>query len=820
MKSKFIYESLNFERGQDPKQSMDIGHFAKINKITSSDLELLKIYTNNGDGKGYTNEELFLEVYESSASCEKYLERAKEVYKLLEPYEYLFGDNFEADMKKEMNQYIKSYLKNPKYNYAYNCDIMEEGDFDVFFCEIELPSAEILAKVNKKMSESVNFERGVDPKSIMDIGVISKIKKILNDFNYRTEHIRYAGIIERTPYQSNLPNEGSDDVWIYIHYQNNGSKEQFDRDTEWADKYIDYRSFIRGTHEIWPTGYARIKPEYKELFLKTQSTLRESYNFERGQEPKSAMEIGRWKEILREKILSTDPDLGKMTEMGWMITKDYWAGDFMNPDKTKTEWNWDALNSLTPEGFKELERQLNKVKASLKESLNFERGIEPKDAILGPKYRMFSIVRHKMLNSIKDIAQKYNAEVIDESTQELLKIGVITPIKKGKIFIELGREDLQNPGTHIHDMGVGYYLPDGTKTSGIGVSVGEFKEGLEKYEYELQEAIRVVEKWLNQDTTVKESLDFERGVNPKQTLGIGVKEKIRQGILGLLQSSRGDSKISTINIGKNREDLWLDISDYGTKNFEDLFYSFLSPEYFRNEIYLRAKPKKFSNSWKDDWRVFIKDEYKDFFKACFSPEGYIIESVNFERGGDPKDRMSIGRVEERKRKVIDQIIDYDPSNWTGSSVLAPFIEGRFSITKWDVEKMENSSIDEIQDLLNHIKKWERIEKNEVEKRLRRYNKVGESINFERGLDPKTSMKIGGIRPVDQLKKDYDNIVELIQTQKYLDFQVPFTGEADDLIEPNIHFGWGNIQNNFKNMNREELYPFEILVQKYTKLLGI
>ena len=40
-----IKESLNFERGMDPKQSMDIGRFAKINKITSSDLEFLKIYT-------------------------------------------------------------------------------------------------------------------------------------------------------------------------------------------------------------------------------------------------------------------------------------------------------------------------------------------------------------------------------------------------------------------------------------------------------------------------------------------------------------------------------------------------------------------------------------------------------------------------------------------------------------------------------------------------------------------------------------------------------------------------------------------------------
>lgn len=107
-----------------------------------------------------------------------------------------------------------------------------------------------------------------------------------------------------------------------------------------------------------------------------------------------------------------------------------------------------------------------------------------------------------------------------------------------------------------------------------------------------------------------------------------------------------------------------------------------------------------------------------------------------------------------------------------------------------------------------------------EKRHGKWYQIKESVNFERGMDPKQSMKIGGIRPADQLKKDYDRIVELVQTGKYIDFQIPFTTEADDLIEVNIHFGWGNIHNNFKNMSREELYPFEQIVQKYTKLLGL
>ena len=693
-----VKEHIEFQRGRDPKQSMDIGLFAKINKITSSDLEFLKIYT-DGKGKGHIDLEYFKEIYESSSSLEKYIERVQEVYKLLEPYEYLFGDNFGEDMKKEMKDYVKSYLRNPRYNYAYNCDIMEEGDFDVFFCEIELPSAELLGKKN-----------------------------------------------------------------------------------------------------------------------------------------------------------------------------------------------------------------------------------------------------------------------------------------------------------------------------------------------------------------VRESLDFERGKDPKEVLGLGVKEKIRQGILGLLNSSRNSTtQISTINLLKNREDLWLEISDYGTKDFEDVFYSLLSPEYFKDDIYVKAKPRKFSKSWKNDWKVFIKDEYKDFFKACFDNEGYIkeslnfergmnpkssmdigqekldrdfieetnwelpqdiiqdmftiigiirdykgypvlclktksdgdgdgrvyialstnyrsdyydipeeavddvkyfidhgnartlfVESLNFERGKDPMDAMEIGRVEERRQKLIDEITEQDPEKWSGSSVLAPYTTIRRPNPRgWDMSALEDASMEDLQYAVKYIRKWEAIDKKVFrgslfdgpastvhealgferginpryamdigkfksvylegrgkcsvldvkkykdftpeeedslgkwygssldrwerqktmpdymwvkikrietdiagdiewmdlerfeelkkkgrwldpswEKRHGKWYKIKESINFERGQDPKRSMKIGSIRPINQLKKDYDQIVELIQTGKYLDFQTPFTEEASDLIENNKHFGWGNIHRNFKYMSREELYSFEQLVQKYTKLLGL
>ena len=132
-----VRENIEFIKSDNPLRNMGIGLISKISKITSDDLGYLKVYTDNGDGKGHENEELFAEICGDSL---KDLKRVKEVYNLLEPYEYLFGDSFETGMKAEIRNFVKSYLKNPKYNYAYDCGFGDE-EVDVFFCEIQLPGA-------------------------------------------------------------------------------------------------------------------------------------------------------------------------------------------------------------------------------------------------------------------------------------------------------------------------------------------------------------------------------------------------------------------------------------------------------------------------------------------------------------------------------------------------------------------------------------------------------------------------------------------------------------------------------------------------------
>jgi len=580
-----IREHIDFQRGIDPKQSMDIGLFAKINKITSSDLEFLKIYT-NGEGNGHIDLEYFKEIYESSSSLEKYIERVQEVYKLLAPYKYLFGDNFGEDMKKEMKEYVKSYLKNPNYNYAYNCDIMEEGDFDVFFCEIELPSAELLGK--KSIKESLDFERGKDPKEVLELGLPAKVKNGL----WGLSRERGTGSINIMGNRNESWLEVSDysaDADTFLKNVERNFGDQFFSD-------IEQRNILKRGGSWQCKFRLMIKPEYRELFK----------------------------------------------------------------------------NAFDAEGF-------------IKESINFERGGDPMDTM--------------EIGRVEERKQKMIDEITSEDPSKWTGSSVL--------------------GAFIH-----YRIPRGTQWN-----LKKFEDSTLK---ELQYTLAYIQKWNKIDkkfkvfdgpaSTVQEALGFERGMDPKYAMDIG---KFKSAYM------EGRGKCSVIEVKKYKEFTPEELDSLG--------------QWYGSSL---SRGNKEKTDPETTWIKIKRDE-------AATSRGEI-------------EWMDLERFEELKKK------------------------GRWMDPQW--EKRHG--------------KWY------LKKSIR------ENMKFERGQDPKNFMKIGYIRPVNQLKKDYDWIQELVQSHGYLEFQTPFRNEAMDLIEDNKHFGWGNIHYNFKNMSREQLYPFEQLVQKYTKLLGL
>lgn len=97
-----------------------------------------------------------------------------------------------------------------------------------------------------------------------------------------------------------------------------------------------------------------------------------------------------------------------------------------------------------------------------------------------------------------------------------------------------------------------------------------------------------------------------------------------------------------------------------------------------------------------------------------------------------------------------------------------------------------------------------------------------TINFERGQDPKKSMKIGHVRDVEELREEYDRIQDLVQKGPYLKFQEEFVDNVMNIIPDRLggDHGYGNIHMSFSQLTREELYDFDKFIEKYYRKMGL
>ena len=136
---------------------------------------------------------------------------------------------------------------------------------------------------------------------------------------------------------------------------------------------------------------------------------------------------------------------------------------------------------------------------------------------------------------------------------------------------------------------------------------------------------------------VRESLNFERGQDPKKTMDIGLERQIIKELLDFGKKMG----IGSIGLQKSGGDLTLWIADYGARSdeeFRNMVNKSFGSEYFSNIYAIEKK-----GTWKSNRILIIKPEYHNVFKNVFDEEGYIKESLNFERGLEPKQAMGIGR---------------------------------------------------------------------------------------------------------------------------------------------------------------------------------
>jgi len=139
--------------------------------------------------------------------------------------------------------------------------------------------------------------------------------------------------------------------------------------------------------------------------------------------------------------------------------------------------------------------------------------------------------------------------------------------------------------------------------------------------------------------TIYETQNFTRGLDPKEAMGIGLQKQIIKALLSL-QSENG---IGSINFMQNRNIAWLEVTDYNADidTFLKYIYKNFKIDFFSDTQ--QKNIRKTFGHWSCKFYLIIKPEYKELFKNAFTPEGFIKESYNFERGLDPKDAMNIGK---------------------------------------------------------------------------------------------------------------------------------------------------------------------------------
>ena len=179
--------------------------------------------------------------------------------------------------------------------------------------------------------------------------------------------------------------------------------------------------------------------------------------------------------------------------------------------------------------------------------------------------------------------------------------------------------------------------------------VNAFKDACRIHKFNVQEgAEKIVIKVLkekfnmNVDLSVTETQHFERRLDPKEAMGTGMQRKIINELCDF-QHSYGVGSINIRRYSLNSE-LYLEVEYYSVV-MNDVLKECFSQDYFSN-----IKSQSAGKSWRITYYLYIKPEYQKIFKNAFDKEGYIKESLNFERGLDPKDAMETGDIEGRTKE--------------------------------------------------------------------------------------------------------------------------------------------------------------------------
>lgn len=274
--------------------------------------------------------------------------------------------------------------------------------------------------------------------------------------------------------------------------------------------------------------------------------------------------------------------------------------------------------------------------------------------------------------------------------------------------------------------------------------------------------------------SIIESVNFQRGKDPKQTLDIG---------LGITPEWWEENKEIYYAFEELAKEIGaeLEIIKYGDRRYvsikSTLAFNKLPMNlicfYDNGELHIRAKQYEGSSG------LGLYDTMEECIDRArrFLENDCINESVNFERGQDPKDSLNIGRADIRRIQRVEKIADrfgfkrvpvpadYDEQMWHSEfETLALWV---FDGDDQGDPKSISVALDRLSDdddddryqiiavgLVSIDEDFELSDALSEERKRWRTKKIRESLDFERGQDPKKSLNIGINQKIKDLEERF------------------------------------------------------------------
>jgi signal recognition particle subunit SEC65 len=428
--------------------------------------------------------------------------------------------------------------------------------------------------VRAKLVENIKFERGIDPKDSMEIGRLGK----------RAMDKMISGVL----YLSKIPRW--DYYWWFKDPKNNKIYRAFSLKRDGGYKVSEWGYHCDEEEKDFPLDLIPTKKHFDKFYAKINGIdhFNESQNFERGIDPKDSIRIGRkhiWNmtaEELANHILDTVSDkvrpiLNKIEDAvkkaGYKDIETYQEYVYLRFDEDDkfpfvskeiddAEQELEETIASEVENFPirdekakknligdlftlELEGGPHKTyvemikqkldPAYIKESVNFERGIDPKDSIrVGRKWKWDMTAEELAIHIIDDIEEKtkpiikkitiavkkvgfrslseYNSYILDQ--YDNAKSDTFQKFKHETKEIEDAEKELEDTITEEIKK---YPFKEGINStrSVIGNLFTLILEGGAFMTY-----VDIIKGYLDK-IYLKESINFERGLDPKDSIDIG-----------------------------------------------------------------------------------------------------------------------------------------------------------------------------------------------------------------------------------------------------------------------------------------------------------